>query len=129
MTNESAYARNYERRQLREAERFNQVVTIFDLPMTADRRSGAEIAPGEFVEIFKVGTEVNSAVVQVRIDEGDHWLLSRQTFWLREGYLREWDPQSSEQVFQVFQRALQNEIDETRMELRRFPDAHRVAPQ
>ena len=118
MKNETSFARNFERRQLRDNERFQQVVTVFDSPMTAERRSGREIATGEYLEIFRVG-DTNSAVVQIRVDRGSHWLLSRQTFWLRE--LADRDPGANDQVFSLFQHALEGDIDETRWDLRRFP--------
>ena len=121
MVNEAAYARNFQRNRLSNLEAFPQVVTVFDLPMAADRRIGVEIATGEYVEIFKVMDVSSRVVVQVRLDQQDHWLMSRQSFLLRDDpRLRSTNPEASAWAFQMFQRELQNEIDETRWELRHF---------
>ncbi|HCK84468.1 MAG TPA: hypothetical protein DHW63_08105 [Hyphomonadaceae bacterium] len=109
MENSAAYARNYQRQERRPTERFNQVVTIYEVAMADDRRIGFEIASGEYLEIFKLSHD--SVVVQIRQDHGAYWLLSRQTFATG---LTTLNPEFGPNAFQAFRLELQNEIDETR---------------
>ncbi len=111
LENNSSYARNYQRRELRSSERFNQVVTVFETPMTDDRRIGVEVSPGEYLEVFKISHD--SVIVQIRRDHERYWLLSRQTFAL-SGRLAAQNPDAGSDVFQVFRFEFQDEIDETR---------------
>jgi hypothetical protein len=115
MENPSPYARNFERLQLQPQERYNQVVTIFDTQMAQDRRQGVQIAPNEYVEIFKVVGRDDDVVVQVRIDKGSYWVLSRQTILLNDyPPLISRNPETDEATRLLFQDALQDQIDATR---------------
>lgn len=111
MENDSSYASNYQRRERRPTERFNQVVTVYDMRMTDDRRVGLEIASGEYLVMFKLSHD--SVVVQIRQDHGIYWLLSRQTFSLPR-QLTALNPESGAGEFQVFRLEFQDQIDETR---------------
>ena len=114
MQNEASYARNYSRTTKQDYERFAQVVTVYETPMASDRRTGKEVAPGEYIEIFKVG-EPTDVVIHVRIDKGKYWLLSRQRIALRNwSHLVTTNPEAGSSDFLKFQSALQNIIDSTR---------------
>ena len=116
--NEVPYARNYARRIKRPFEKFEQTITVYETPMAADRRVGKEIAPGEYLEIFKVGEQTN-VVVQVREDRGNYWLLSRQRIIIDNHLnLISQNPEYNEETFKQFQIALQDIIDSTRHFLR-----------
>ena len=119
MTDESEYADNFERRELRSFERFNQVVTMFKVPMTSDRRVGVEVADGEYVEMFKIPGREDDVVVQIRIDKKGRWVLSRQSFLLdRNSPLIGIDPETDSNSFMRFRLVLQDQIDNTRYLLR-----------
>ena len=122
MENQSSYARNFQHKAKSSTERFDQVVTVFDLPMTDDRRLGHKDSKDEYIEIFKIGapssiTFPNDVVVQIKLDKGDYWLLSRQTFIVGR-HLAELNPEENENSYLIFRSALQDEIDKTRYQLR-----------
>ena len=118
MQNEASYARNYSRAAKRDYERFAQVVTVYETPTASDRRSGKEVASGEYIEIFKVG-EPTDVVIHVRIDKGRYWLLSRQRVSLSNWpYLNAINPETNGADFMRFQYALESIIDSTRHFLR-----------
>jgi hypothetical protein len=82
--------------------------------MAADRRNGRQISSGEYLEIFKVGN-LNDVVIQLRIDKGHYWLLSRQRVNITDyPYLATYNPEHDDATFKRFQIALQNIIDSTR---------------
>jgi hypothetical protein len=82
--------------------------------MSDDRRVGRRISAGEYLQIFKVGDPA-STIVQVRLDRGSHWILSRQTFRLdRFPGLVGADPEADAATWNRFRFALQDEIDTTR---------------
>ena len=93
-------------------------MTVYDLPMSEDRRIGQEISPGVFLEIFKVGDRGDDVVVQLRLDRGAYWILSRQVFSL-DGHpaLVRINPAASADAFELFDREFQDEIDTTRSDL------------
>jgi hypothetical protein len=118
MQNEASYARNYSRAIKQAHELFQQVVTIYETPMASDRREGKEVAPGEYVEIFKVGSPTD-VVIQIRIDKKDYWLLSRQRISLKNWpFLALVNPEEGNSEFLQFQHSLQNIVDSTRHFLR-----------
>ena len=116
MNNETIYARNFERKIKLPREVYNQVVTIYDLPMTDDRRVGHIETKNEYIEIFKTVMPTNHVVIQIRVDREKYWILSRQTFRL-SGSLDKINPEESENSYRIFRIALQNEIDSTRYQL------------
>ena len=97
MRNPASFAVNFLARQKADDEMFAQVVTVFKLPMQSDDRSGVEVAKGEYVEFFVVHPRITDPLIaesvrraggstqagltmQVRLDRGGYWILSRQTF-------------------------------------------------
>ena len=78
MPNDYEWAENFEEIRKGRRHEFPRVVTVFMLPMTADRRIGTRISPNEYVEMFVVHT--GTLTVQVSLDKGSYWVLSRETF-------------------------------------------------
>lgn len=117
LRNAATYATNFEKKHRGSREAYNQIVTIYNLPMTADRRLGKEISKGEYVEVFKTG-DARLVTVRIRLDRGSFWLMSRQTFHITEPSLVAHDPELGDDERQSFIFALQDEIDETRYLLR-----------
>jgi hypothetical protein len=78
MRNEFEWAENFEQVTKEPKHLFPRVVTVFKLPMTDDRRSGIRISPREYVEMFVV--DPGTLTVQIRVDKGTYWVLSRETF-------------------------------------------------
>jgi hypothetical protein len=84
MTDTAPYARNFEAaadqpRSVSLAPRmFPQVLTFFLIQMSDDRRSGTEIAPGEYLTVFKV--DADEVAVLLSRDHGDYWIHSRERF-------------------------------------------------
>jgi hypothetical protein len=114
VANDAPYARNYSRREKRPFELYRQIVTIYKTPMSADRRQGKQVAPGEYLQIFKVGSSAD-VVMQLRVDKGNYWLLSRQRVSLNDHtHLIADNPERDDASFHEFQVALQNIIDTTR---------------
>ena len=56
---------------------YKQIITVFLIPMTDDRKR-EEIAKNEYFESFVL--RANSITVQIRIDKGDYWVMSRETY-------------------------------------------------
>lgn len=83
MRNEESYAKNFECRHKAKNEVMEQVVTVFLIEMSPDRRIGTKISDTEHVEFFTV--HPNSVTVQVRREKKGYWILSRQTFVLTTG--------------------------------------------
>lgn len=77
MANEFAFARNFEA-LVNKPPRQYQTVTVFLNQMAVDQRSGREIAPSEYLEIFL--SNPNEISVLLRRDHGSYWLLSREMF-------------------------------------------------
>lgn len=118
LKDEEQYARNYVRRTKDEHEWVEQVVTVFELPMTKDRMSGKKISANEFLEFFKLPGTHNRVVMQVRRNEGVRWLLSRQTILLDNfPSLAGLNPESDDITFQLYWLQLQREVDRTRHRL------------
>lgn len=83
MKDEESYAKNFEARKKAENEVFSQVVTVFLVEMSPDRRIGTKLSDNEHVEFFTV--QPGSVTVQVRREKKGYWILSRQTFALTRG--------------------------------------------
>lgn len=87
--------------------------------MSGDRKVGEPISRDERLEFFKIPISPRQVVMQLRLDRGRTWLLSRQTISLEDfPDLVEINPEDSQSAFQVFRSLLQNEIDRTRHMLR-----------
>lgn len=117
-SDESNYSRNYQAIGKKDGEMFEQMVTVFLNKMTDDKRSGEEIADSEYVEAFVV--HPYSVTVQIRVDKGDYWVLSRQTFKIKNNYPDQTDiPYSDLQYILIdapltIDQTMQNQIDNTR---------------
>lgn len=115
MVDEAPYAKNFEATK-NTPRRLSQVVTVFVIPMSPDRREGRRISADEYVELFV--TFPGSLVAQVRRDHGSYWILSRENFkvdvpgvdlkipWHQHAFTSE--------EFDLVLAALRNDIDTTR---------------
>ncbi len=65
MKNEAANADNFEATKNKPPRRY-QVLTLFKIPMSDDRKIGEKISADEYLEIFCTG--LRSVVVQIRRD-------------------------------------------------------------
>jgi hypothetical protein len=114
---EKVYARNFQRNTKSIKEPYSQIVTIFDIPMTIDRRVGHQESEDEYIEIFTTDPfPTNRVVVQVRLDKGGYWILSRQVFMLDK--ILKTNPIDDERTYNIVRSDLQNEIDATRYQVR-----------
>jgi hypothetical protein len=77
MPNEAEYASNFEAVQ-NESPRQYQIVTLFMIPMSEDRRSGSRLSENEYLEVFL--SNPGEITVLVRRDHGAYWVLSREMF-------------------------------------------------
>jgi hypothetical protein len=77
MENKATFARNFEAMS-NPPHRKYQIVTVFMIPMSEDRREGDRLSPNEYLEVFVV--TAGEVVAQVRRDHGTYWVLSRETF-------------------------------------------------
>lgn len=77
MESPQPFAVNVEARRQMSGEAFPQVVTVFKLAMSESDKVGLKITSTEYVEFFVV--HPGKLTLQIRLDKGDYWLLSRQT--------------------------------------------------
>lgn len=77
MQNEAPFAKNFEA-TANPPNRKYQIVTIFMIPMSADRRDGDRLSASEYLEVFK--TAPGQVTVLIRRDHGAYWNLSREMF-------------------------------------------------
>lgn len=112
MTNEFDYAENFEATTNR-PPRKSQVLTVFKIRMSKDRRNGKEIARDEYLEIFCTGP--SQIAVGIRRDHGPYWLLSREVF----SGVADCEPGQyfTGDEFDRISSILRNEIDTTRNQL------------
>jgi hypothetical protein len=108
--NEESHAKNFESRHKTKDEVFSQVVTVFLIEMSPDRRIGTRISDSEHVEFFSVLPD--SVIVQVRREKQGYWILSRQTFALSGASL---EYNYSDADITRLRHRFQNEIDRTRL--------------
>lgn len=78
MTNEFDWAQNYSEKLKKTGQVYETVLTIYLLPMSADRKNGKQISPNEYVEIFQV--RQGTVTVQLKVDKGKYWVLTRDTY-------------------------------------------------
>ena len=113
MPNEAEYARNFEAVSNRSPRQY-QIVTVFLNQMSRDRKTGQEIAPNEYLEVFL--SNPDEITVLLQRDHGSYWLLSREMFrgvtvpGVDTSRLGSLSASESELVAE----ALRNEIDSTR---------------
>lgn len=110
--NSENYAKNFEAKEKTDKEAFPQMVTIYLNTMTSDRMLGTKISDNEYLEIFVVHPQ--TVTIQIRRNNGNYWLLSRQTFFVNESSLTNINPELSEQNLSMYRSFFQNEIDKTR---------------
>ena len=77
MPNETEYARNFEAVSNRPPRQY-QIVTFFLNSMSEDRKSGEQISPNEYLEVFL--SNPDEITVLLRRDHGSYWVLSREMF-------------------------------------------------
>ena len=77
------YSKNYQSKTKLEGHKFKQIITVFLIKMT-DERKREEIVKNEYFESWV--NRPNSITVQFSIDKGDYWVLSRETYQTEENY-------------------------------------------
>ncbi len=86
--------------------------------MSAERKSGVPLSANEYVELFvldHIPLPHPLLVVQVRLNRGRDWLLSRQTFKVASWpSLANRNPNHDAATMELFRATLQNEIDAAR---------------
>jgi len=119
MPNQYEWADNFEQLRKDPGHVYPRVVTVYKLPMTADRRLGMRISSDEYVQMFNV--LAGTLTVQVRLDKGDYWVLSRESFALPSGPNGEQTleqfltrPRPDSELYEQFLFRFQTEIDTTR---------------
>ena len=109
-SDESAYSKNYSAINKKDGEEFEQMITVFLNKMTDDRKSGEKITNSEYIEAFVL--HPNSVTVQIRVDKGGYWVLSRQTFESKNNYPDQTNVSYSDLLLNF--EDMQNKIDNTR---------------
>lgn len=108
--NENNYSKNYSALNKKDGEKFEQMVTVFLNRMTDDRKTGKKITNTEYIEAFVVYPY--SITVQIRVDKGDYWILSRQTFESKNDYPEQTNVSYANLLLNF--EDMQNKIDNTR---------------
>lgn len=131
MENPTDYAENFESLSQKPRREY-QLVTVFKLPMSIDRRLGVRISRNEYLEAFV--TEPRAVTIQLRLDRGAYWVLSREKFRVdpaevlhsMRAKLNSLSAHlTEEETLWVFSSLLQAEIDSTRyMVLRLFEETY-----
>jgi len=103
------YSKNYQSKNKYEGHMYKQIITVFLIPMTNDRKR-EEIAKNEYFESFVL--RANSITVQIRIDKGDYWVMSRETYNTFENFPVQKDFSYSNALINF--RGIQDRIDRTR---------------
>lgn len=115
LKNETETARNFEARTRKPSQVYSTVITVYLLPMSADRALGKKLTDTEFLEIFSV--HPGTVTVQLRVKKDGYWILSRETLKMPEPALvdvRQYKPSFTDDEVSLMHRQLQNDIDETR---------------
>ena len=81
MPNEEAFAQNFEAREKRSGEDFNQVLTVFKSPIRDDQKLGFGIDSNTWVEFMMIHPP--SVTLQIRRAHEGYWVMSRQTLAYR----------------------------------------------
>lgn len=86
--------------------------------MTDNKKTGEQISENEYIEAFV--TEPNTVTVQIRVDKGDYWVLSRQTFLTKDNLTVNSDLEYSSLSYirinddNLLDQSIFNQIDNTR---------------
>jgi hypothetical protein len=85
MINPVKWAVNYQGSKRTPNQKYDTVLTFFLLPMTKDRKLGKNITENEYLEIWAADQSVipNAVTVQLRVDKGDYWVMTRDTFLIK----------------------------------------------
>ena len=75
---DSEYSVNLSKKTKKVCEKYNQILTVFNIDMTKDRKSGVKLSENIYFEAFR--THLNGITIHLRIDKGSYWILSRQIF-------------------------------------------------
>ena len=111
LKSESNSSINLRRNNLRKNEKYNQIITIFTLEMTNDQKVGAKLSDSIYLEIFK--NLEGTVTVQIRLNKGQYWILSRQTFETEYSDLLSNGEYADSKKTILFAKFLETEINET----------------
>jgi hypothetical protein len=121
MANEATFAENFEAVTVKSGETWPQVITIFKLPMSSDRKRGIQVTKSEYVEPFVA--HPGKVTIQIAVDRGRYWVQSRQTFDVASDVAARvaWDvdvstprPRNSAKEQRSLVRVFQDQVDSTR---------------
>jgi hypothetical protein len=103
------YSKSYQSKNKLEEHKFPQIITVFLIKMT-DKRKSEEIVKNEYFDSWV--NHPNSIIVRIRIDKGDYWVLSRETYLMEENYPSQTDFSYSEVLVNF--NGIEDMIDRTR---------------
>jgi hypothetical protein len=103
------YSKNYQSKNKLEGHKFKQIITVFLIKMT-DKRKSEEIVKNEYFDSWV--NRPNSITVKIRIDKGDYWVLSTETYQTEENYPSQTDFSYSEVLVNF--NGIEDMIDRTR---------------
>jgi hypothetical protein len=111
VNSESEYSINLIKNIKRKNEKSNQIVTIFNIEMTNDRKKGAKVSENIYLEAFNALE--NSITIQIRINKGNYWVLSRQTFENNNNKILSSGEYADESKVAIISNLFQDEISNT----------------
>lgn len=111
--NPTDFAVNFMKRQKRDAEVFEQMVTIYMSPLEEQDILGSpRISENVWLELFTI--HPNSVTAQMQMNKGNYWVNSRQTFSTERFIeLESLNPESSPEAYQQYLISLEEEIKNT----------------
>ena len=109
-SDDSKYSKNYSAIVKKDGEVYEQIVTVFLNKMTEDRKIGEKISDIEYIEIFAL--QPNTVTVQIRVNKGDYWVMSRQSFEMGKSYSVKANTSYADLIANI--EGMQNKIDNTR---------------
>jgi len=114
MHNTQAWAKNYQAKKKKDGQAYETVLTIFLQTMTTERRSGKQIATGEYIKIFSLLP--GNVKVQLRVDKGKYWILTSDTYEVRN--LNALKVETDPLVYKMIYQEIQTKIDNNRFFIR-----------
>jgi hypothetical protein len=108
LKSDSEYSVNLSKKTKRSNEKYNQIVTVFNIEMTKDRKSGVKLSENIYFEAFR--TSLDSLTIQIRIDKGSYWVLSRQVFQTENDELLSPGEYADESKALIISKRFQDEI-------------------
>jgi hypothetical protein len=105
---------SFEQRKVELRQRFPRFLTVFTIHMTEDDRVGQQISPTEYLEMWV--EQWGTLTVQVRVDKGRYWVMSRETILAPEGPLLDTSVAKalSDDEFSAARAMFEAEIERTR---------------